>query len=101
MDHLNGHQRDTLAQLFAHPTSRNLQWVDLLSLANAVGDVEEKHDGRLRITVGAETEVFERASKDVAIDQIADLRRMMRHAGLVEAFGIEDHHANGNAAEPA
>ena len=78
--------------------------MDVLSLAHAVGEVGEKHDGRLRITVGDETEVFERTSKDVTIDQIADLRRMMRHAGLVEAFGIEDHHANGqrsDAGEPA
>lgn len=96
--HLNSHHRDTLAQLFAHPTSRNLRWVDVISLLNAVGEAEEKSEGRLRVTVGKETEVFERNHhKDVSIDQIADLRRMMRHFGLVSQFGIVDHHANGQA----
>lgn len=92
MTHLNNRQRDTLAQLFSHPTSANLQWVDLVSLLAAVGEVEEKSDSRLRITVGAETEVFERRMKDVSVEQIQDLRRMMRHHGLVEEFNIDDHH---------
>ena len=29
MTHLNSRQRDTLVQLFGHPTTANLQWVDL------------------------------------------------------------------------
>lgn len=95
MTHLNGHQRDTLEHLFAHPTSRNLQWVDVLSLINGVGEADEKHDGALRVTIGSETEVFQRRAKDVTVEQIADLRRMMRHHGLVEEFGIVDHHGNG------
>lgn len=92
MTHLNSRQRDTLVQLFSHPTTANLQWVDLLSLLGAVGEVEEKHDGRLRVTIGHETEVFERRGKDVSVEQIQDFRRMMRHHGLVEEFGIVDHH---------
>jgi hypothetical protein len=79
---MNNHHRDTLAALFAHPTSHNIRWVDVASLVGAVGQVEEKHDGRFRVTLGSEVEVFDRShSKDVTLEQITDLRRMLTHAG--------------------
>ena len=66
--HLNNHHRDTLSALFAHPTSHNIRWVDVVSLIGAVGEVEEKHDGRFRVTIGAETEVFDRShGKDISM----------------------------------
>ena len=52
--HLNNHHRDTLTALFAHPTSGNIRWVDVVSLIGALGDIEEKHDGRFRVTIGGE-----------------------------------------------
>lgn len=81
-NHLNHHHRDTLAAVFAHPTSHNIRWVDVVHLIEAVGEVEEKHDGRIRITIGAEIEVFDRShKKDITIDQVIDFRRMLKHAG--------------------
>jgi hypothetical protein len=92
--HLSNHHRDTLTALFAHPTSHNIRWVDIVSLVGAVGDVEEKHDGRFRLTIGAETEVFDRThGKDMTMEQISDLRRMLEHAGFGDAGkqpGTED-----------
>lgn len=80
--HLNNHHRDTLTAIFAHPTSHNIRWVDVISLLEAVGEVEEKHDGRFRITVGTEIEVFDRShNKDISIEQVIDFRRMLKHAG--------------------
>jgi hypothetical protein len=84
-EHLNHHHRDTLETLFAHPTSHNLKWVDVLSLLVAVGTVEEKSGGDVRVVLGAEVELFNtQHNKDVSIEQIADLRRMFRHAGFVK-----------------
>ena len=84
--HLNNHHRDTLSALFAHPTSHNIRWVDIVSLIGAVGEVEEKHDGRFRVRIGTEVEVFDRThGKDVTLEQITDLRRMLTHAG----YGVE------------
>ncbi|MFZ4497314.1 MAG: HicA protein [Candidatus Nanopelagicales bacterium] len=81
-NHLNNHHRDTVAAIFAHPTSHNIRWVDVMSLLSAVGEVEEKHDGRFRITVGTEIEVFDRShDKDISIEQVIDFRRMLKHAG--------------------
>jgi hypothetical protein len=83
VSHLNNHHRDTLGALFAHPTSGNVRWVDVVSLIGAVGEMEEKHDGRFRVTIGGEVEIFDRShGKDVAVEQITDLRRMLTHAGL-------------------
>lgn len=80
--HLNNHHRDTLTAIYAHPTSHNIRWVDVVSLLGAVGDIEEKHDGRFKVTVGAQVEVFDRShAKDVSVEQVVDLRRLLSEAG--------------------
>jgi hypothetical protein len=86
--HLSNHHKDTITAVFAHPTSHNIRWVDIVSLVGAVGGIEEKHDGRFRVTIGTEVEVFDRShGKDVTMEQITDLRRMLTHAGLSPADG--------------
>ena len=62
-EHLNGHQRDTLAQIFRHPTSHNIEWHSIVSLLNAVGDVQETKQGHLVVTVDGETETLSRATR--------------------------------------
>ena len=80
--HLNNHHRDTLLQLFQHPTSHNVDWEAVLSLLEAVGSVEQRHDGKYAVQIGAETEFFTRPKhKDVDVQQIVDLRRMLTNAG--------------------
>ena len=58
--HLNNHQMDTLTAIFSHPTSHNIRWPYVISLLEYVGDVEERHDGKFKVTLGPETEVFAR-----------------------------------------
>ncbi len=84
--HVNSHQRDTLDQIFAHPTSRNIEWHDVLSLLHVVGTVRETHKGHFEVVVGDETETLEPMHhKSVDVEQLAVLRRLLRHAG----FGSE------------
>jgi hypothetical protein len=79
---LNNHQLDTLAHIFRHPTSHNIEWHSVLSLLNAVGTVQETHKGRTLVTIGKETETFEPSShKDIGTEQLANLRRLLRKAG--------------------
>lgn len=79
---LNNHHRDTLAALHAHPVSHNIRWVDAVSLAAAVGDVEDRHDGRVKITIGGQAQVFDRPhGKDLDTQQVLDLRHMFDAAG--------------------
>jgi hypothetical protein len=80
--HLNNHHRDTLAKILQHPASHNVEWLDALSLLEAVGTVNENHDGKYVVTLGSETETFDRPHhKDVDIQVVVDLRRMLSGAG--------------------
>jgi hypothetical protein len=80
--HLNNHHRDTLLQIFQHPTSHNIDWQAVLSLLGAVGTVDERHDGKYAVRVGDETQVFTRPrGKDIDVDAVQDLRRMLTAAG--------------------
>ena len=79
---LDAHHRKTVEKLFTHPTSHNIQWHDVLSLLQAVADVEEAHDGRFRVTLGEESETFDAPrGHDLDTQQIVDLRRMLKGAG--------------------
>jgi hypothetical protein len=80
---LNNHHRDTLAQIFSHPSSGSIEWRQALSLLEAVGTVTRKHNGKLEVTVGPETEVLDQPrGKDIDQQLIVDLRRMLTSAGL-------------------
>ena len=80
--HLNSHQRDTMAHIFRHPLSHNIEWHAVLSLLHAVATVQETHRGNYLVTLGSETETFEPPRhKDVDATQIATLRRLLRKAG--------------------
>jgi uncharacterized protein (DUF1330 family) len=80
--HLNNRHRDTLLQIFQHPTSHNIKWHAVVSLLEAVGTVEQRHDGKFLIRVGDVTEVFTRPKhKDIEIESVHDIRRMLSVAG--------------------
>ncbi|MGD0593559.1 MAG: hypothetical protein ABSB54_07770 [Acidimicrobiales bacterium] len=82
---LSSHHRDTLEQIFRHPSGHNIEWHDVLSLLEAVASVREGHDGKYVVTLGGETEMIERPKhKDIAVQQVVDLRRMLRAAGYHE-----------------
>ncbi len=64
---LNNHHRDTVEKIFRHP-SGNVEWREVLSLLEAVGDVVEEHNGKFKVTLGSETEVLRRPhGKDVDV----------------------------------
>ena len=90
--HLNGHQRDTVAHVFGHPLSHNIEWHSVLSLLNAVGDVHETSRGHVVVTIGNDTETFEPLrTKDLDAEQLSTLRRLLRRAG----YGPEDSAGDG------
>ena len=54
----------------------------MVSLLEAVGSVEDHHDGTVVVTVGSETGYFDRpAHKDIDVQTVVDLRRMLNDAG--------------------
>ena len=78
MDHRH---RDTLERIFSHSSSDNLEWRQVESLLDALG-AEHRHNGKLELTIGPETEVFAPPhGKDIGEQMLVDLRRMLRDAG--------------------
>ncbi len=80
---LDAEHRDTVEQIFARPSSGNVEWRRVRSLLDEVATVTEEHNGKLRVNLGGETEVFERPrGKDVDVQMLVDLRRMLTQAGI-------------------
>jgi len=80
--HLSNHHRDTLAKIQQHPTSHNVEWHAVLSLLEATGSVEERHDGKYVVELGDERLVIERPRhKDIDEQLVVDLRKAFASAG--------------------
>ena len=90
--HLSGHHRDTLLQIFEEKTNYNVEWHDVVSLLGEIGTIEEEHDDMFRFRIGEETEVLRRPDgKDIDGQQLVDLRRMLKSAGYDKlAAELED-----------
>lgn len=88
--HLSNHQRNTLRQIFQHPAGHNIEWRAVLSLLAAVGSTEERHDGKVAVTIGSQNEYFDPPRhKDIDTQAVVNLRQMLTQAG----YGV-------GAAEP-
>ena len=80
---VNSDHRATLERIFAHPASGNIEWRQVRSLLEALGAVAEEHNGKLKVTLGDETEVLQPPrGKDIDAQMIVDLRRMLTRAGI-------------------
>ena len=79
---LDARHRDTLRKIFQHPASHNIEWREVTSLLDAVGTTTRRHDGKLAVTVGPEQAFLEPpAGKEVDVQMVVDLRRMLDSAG--------------------
>jgi hypothetical protein len=105
--HLSSHHRDTVERIFSHPPNRNIEWRQVLSLLEAIGTVTQEHNGKLKVSLGPETEVLPAPhGKDVDVQLLVDLRRMLKQVGLTpeSASAIADQsardHGDGQWGEP-
>jgi hypothetical protein len=81
-EHLDNRHRDTLREIFRHPTSHNIEWRAALSLLEAVGTVTVRHDGKVEVNLGGEQEFLDPPkNKDIDEQMVVDLRRMLGNAG--------------------
>jgi len=82
-EHLDNRHRDTLRQIFEHPTSHNIEWRAVMSLLQAVGTVTVRHDGKVGVQIGPDQEFLEPpVGKDIDTQMVIDLRRMLTDAGF-------------------
>jgi hypothetical protein len=80
--HLSNHQRNTLRQIFQHPAGHNIEWRAVLSLLGTVGSAQDRHDGKVAVTIASQTEYFDPPRyKDINTQAVVNLRRMLTSAG--------------------
>jgi hypothetical protein len=80
--HLSNHQRNTLRQIFQHPAGHNIEWRAVLSLLGTVGSAEERHDGKVVVSIGSQTEYFDPPRhKDIDTQAVVNLRQMLTKVG--------------------
>ncbi|MBK5219214.1 MAG: hypothetical protein JJE35_05440 [Thermoleophilia bacterium] len=88
---LNNHHRETVEKILAHPASGNIEWHQVLSLIESIGEAVEEHNGNFKVTVGPETETLHRPrGKDIDEQMVVDLRRLLVQAGYGEPGAVED-----------
>jgi len=79
----------TAEKILSHPASHNVEWHDAAALLAEIGSITEGSNGRFTVTLGDETQVFDRPrGKDLDTQQIVDLRKMLKTAG----FSLENIH---------
>jgi hypothetical protein len=80
---LTGHHLVTAEKILSHPASHNIEWHDAAALLAEIGAITEADNHRFTVTLGDETQVFDRPrGKDLDTQQIVDLRRMLRASGI-------------------
>jgi hypothetical protein len=80
---LNNHHRDTIEKILRHPASGRIEWRHVLSLLETIGTATEEHNGKIKVTLGAEMEALQPPrGKDIDVQMVLDLRRMLKQAGF-------------------
>jgi hypothetical protein len=70
------------------PVERQREWRQVISLIEAVSSAEHEPNGKVRLTVGGETQVVTAPrGKDVDPRLLGTLRRMLLDAGLGQETG--------------
>ncbi len=65
-------------KIFAHPTSHNIEWRELIAALKSIGSVEEVSNGKYHFTHNGRTLTFdEPGAKDVSEEEILRLRRFL------------------------
>jgi hypothetical protein len=85
MEHpkLKSHHLVTAEKILNHPTSHNIEWHDAAALIVEIGSITEGANGRYTVTIGDETQIFDRPrGKDLDVQQIVDLRKMLTATGI-------------------
>ncbi len=80
---MNHKHRKTLHALFAHPVSANIDphAVEAV-IAELGGSVEERHGGRIALSLNGHTEVYRRPGHSLPPSEVQQLRRFIETCGV-------------------
>jgi hypothetical protein len=83
MTKLDHHNRLTAARLFRHPTSHNIQWHDVQSLLEAIGEGRETTHGSYEIVIDGQVDYVKGPiGRDLSEENVVHVRKILRHAGI-------------------
>ena len=87
---LDHHHRTTAERTFRHPTSHNIQWHDVQSLLEVIGDCRETKHGSYEVKIDEQLFIFRGPlGRDLNDDHVSDLRKVLRHVGITpELLGV-------------
>lgn len=98
---MNTKTKQTYDQVFQHPMTHNLEWRDVRALFETLGEVEEQHNGNLKVTLSGQAVVFHSPSDtDIATaEQLSQIRKLLKggKSGHSDEAGehlllVIDHH---------
>jgi hypothetical protein len=79
---LHGAHLRTLEALFRHPPAHNLEWMDVVSLIESIGAVQEKGGNKFSFDVGSEHYSMHKPhTKHLTSIEVVDLRHFLQRAG--------------------
>jgi hypothetical protein len=79
-EHLNNHHRNTLEHLLDHSHTGNIHWREVRSLLEAVGTVEDAHNGKIHVG-DSMLSIHDPGHHDVDKQLVVDLRKALIEAG--------------------
>lgn len=80
---IRSHDRATLALIFDHPTSGNLEWREVVAFVERIGSAVEKPNGNWSLSLGGRVWTFPQPPhKDMDPREVERLRHLMEGAGL-------------------
>lgn len=76
---MNSSTQRTYDQVFQHPMTHSLEWRDVRSMFEALGKVEEQHNGNLKVSMAGNAFVIKSPSSDgvATCDEVSRIRRIL------------------------
>ena len=82
---LDSHHRVTAEKILRHPTSHNIQWHDVTSLCEALGECRETTHGSYEVKLDGMLQIFGGPlGRDLTDQHVGDMRKVLRHVGITE-----------------
>ena len=95
---VTGADRRTLDAIFRHPLAHSLEWREIVSLFNAIGGSEEKHNGEFELRAGEHAMAMKKPhTKDVTGQEVMDLRHFLERSGWSPTAKAQEPSAEATA----
>jgi hypothetical protein len=82
---MNASTKRIYDQVFQHPMTHNLEWRDVRSLFETLGEVEAEHNGNQKVTIKGQSLMFHSPSNSDTLtsDQVSQVRHLLRRSETV------------------